>query len=381
MSQDAQNPRGLVAAQFLILQGMLPYNVLPVYLGGLVNHGGFVDTDLAAMANAITGGMALATLLLAPTMRFVNRRAVCMAAILVAAVVNLLTLRTADVTILLVVRGLDGAAMGVLMSIGFAYLARNPHPERQFSINYVLQVVMQTGAQMGLPLLLAAGGMNSFYIVLTCLLPLGFWAAWTLPAHIGQPALPANAIATSTRRTQRLAAHGLAALCIFYVYVTPIYAFSERIGADIGLDPGRLGFGIGLTTLAGVLGSAAALWLSDRYGRRLPLLLGFPVAALTCILLYRPTSESTYWLALALFSITWSYYLPYLLGLIAVVDPVGRFVVVAQGLPLLAGIAGVWIAANLGTARIIDQVPWIAAVGLLLALAVGLHTARRLASE
>jgi MFS family permease len=357
---------------------MLSYNVLPVYLGGLTNHADFPEAHLPTMANAITGGMALATLLLAPFMRVVNRRAICVAAIVVAAIVNWLTLKTADTTLLMVARGLDGATMGVLMSVGFAYLAQSPHPERQFSINYVLQVVMQTLAQIGLPMLLAKWGMNSFYFGLIILLPLGLWAAWALPAYSAPPATQVNG--SASRDSLRLAVLGLSALCIFYIYVTPIYAFSERIGADLGLDPERLGLGIGLTTLAGVLGSGAALWLADRYGRRLPLLLGFPIAALTCILLYRPGSESIYWLGLALFSITWSYYLPYLLGIIAIADPVGRFVVAAQGLPLLAGIAGVWVAAQLGSARIIEQVPWIAAGGLMLAIAAALYTVQRMAT-
>jgi predicted MFS family arabinose efflux permease len=363
----------IAAAQFLILQAMTVNLVLPIYLGGLVDVGNFPESQLGLMANAISAGTALTTLGLAPLMGRVNRQLACALAIAFDVIVNLLSCSVRSPGELLVLRALDGAAMGILLAVGFAYLGQCSHPERQFGLNFALQVVIQCVAQITLPYLFASTGMSGFYLLLVAMTVFSAWAIWMMPpyARAASPVITCGP-ATAVPIDWRLATLSLAANSIFYVYITPIYTFSQRIGASLGLGPERLGLGIGLTTLAGTLGSLAALVLADRWGRRIPLWLGIPVALAPCILLYRPSSEQHYWIGLALFSITWSYYLPYLLGIVALADPVGRLMAVAQGLPLVTGMVGVAASERFATHGVLQQVPLVAAAGFVVCLVVAL---------
>lgn len=377
LARGAAPDKSATAAHCLILYGMLINLVLPVYLGGMSDVGAFPEARLGLLANAIAAGMAVSTIGLAPWMGRIDRRLVGAIALLLSALINLASCFVVTFEVILLLRFADGVAAGALLGIGFAQLSMQPSPERQFSINFVLQVLLQVIGQAGVPRIFAAFGVAGFHATVLLFVPAVFLSMMHVRSRApslggaGQPG-------SGSQSSLKVAAWALAANAIFYVYVTPIYTFSERIGAGLGLGAERLGIGLGLTTLAGVLGSFAAMVLADRQGRRVPLVAGVPVALLPCFLLLRPESEAFYWLGLALFSITWSFYLPYLLGLVAIADPAGRFMSAAQGLPFVTGIMGVAAAEASAAGTVLEQVPIIAAWGFALTLIVALVATQKL---
>jgi hypothetical protein len=122
----------------------------------------------------------------------------------------------------------------------------------------------------------------------------------------------------------------LAASFAFGFYYQPLFVFSERLGDRIGLSLEQVGTVLAVSTLLGVIGSAAVSLQGDRFGRAGPIVIGAMGGLAVCLLLYLSPSVPNYWIGLSLFSIVWSYLPCFIQGYIAIADRSGRAIVAAQ---------------------------------------------------
>lgn len=129
---------------------------------------------------------------------------------------------------------------------------------------------------------------------------------------------------------------GLGALCFFETSNTANFAYVERIAVAAGLADNEIGVALGVSSIAGVPGAFAILWLGARFGHVKPALAGISLGALALLALMRADGFTDFFVATCLLSISWAFTLPYLQSVLADQDA-GGAVVTAGGIASGAG--------------------------------------------
>lgn len=172
-----------------------------------------------------------------------------------------------------------------------------------------------------------------------------FWVAAGTMVLFG-PAL-VGLRASSNHTEDRGAAFDMARAIALLVMLTlfglgsgAIYAFAERIGNHIGIEPQTLGLAFMIATAAGALGSGAAAWIGLRLGRSLPLYIALLSTGLSSLALALSTTLAEYSLSLLAFQIAYTFSFPYFLGAAASLDPSGRLSTLCSGMIFLPSALG-----------------------------------------
>jgi hypothetical protein len=126
----------------------------------------------------------------------------------------------------------------------------------------------------------------------------------------------------------------LGGVILFGIGQGALWAFTERIGVNVGLSPEAVGIALAATELAGLSGAAFAWWLGTRLGRMGPLLIGIGASAFSTWLLVHTSSVFGYWIILLVWAIAYFFTVPYLIGTAAALDRFGRWSGAALGLSM-----------------------------------------------
>jgi predicted MFS family arabinose efflux permease len=324
-----------VAAQIVLLQGLGVSFILPVYLGALAERHQFTNEQLAAVATADSAGGLVALALLTALIARVNRRSTMLIAAGVLAAANIANAFFTTFESTLALRFVSGAAGLWTFGCAHAYYSNTAQPERWFAMRATIAVIIQSAGFSLAPRFIAEFGVEGVYWLVAALTPITVIAALQLPSRpdpyprTDKTTMPVAGSRNPYGDSRLLTALILwaAAMGAWSFYYQPLFVFSERIGDRIGLDAQAIGQALAVTTLLGVIGSLAVTAQGDRFGRATPFFLSGLVALGVAITMMTVTEVGTYWFALALFSIVWSYLPCFLMGFVAVADTGGRFVV------------------------------------------------------
>ena len=315
----------LTTAILLCLPGVTFFNILPVYLGAVSEEFGLGPDKIGYLSAIEMGALALASLLGPFWIRRFDWRKLAVFVILVMLAGNLLTLVVESYETLLIVRMLTGLfGEGIAYTLAVAAVSESEKPDRGFALLAMAQVTAGAIGLFCLPGLIAIWGMAPvlLYLILLALvvLPLLKW-------------MPVQSAKMQMQQTGQLAFPvyipliGLSVLAIWCLNLGAFWGFVERIGDAAGMDGQTIGIALGLGMLAGIPGSAAAAWMSDKHGRIWP----FCVTLFAHAVLMYPLITALTGMKLALimisYNLTWNFGMPYLMGLIATSDSSARMAV------------------------------------------------------
>jgi hypothetical protein len=173
---------------------------------------------------------------------------------------------------------------------------------------------------------------------------------------------------------------GLIAMFTYYIGVTGVWAYLERIGDSAGLAGATIGNALATSSFLGLIGAALAAAMASKFGRLLPIVSGHVLTIVGIALLTTSLTYPVYLAAVCVYNFAWNYLLPYLLACIASVDVTGRLVASTNGF-VGAGLAlGPAVVATAYTPGNYDPVLWIccACVGASLLLILRLSLPRRI---
>jgi predicted MFS family arabinose efflux permease len=173
-------------------------------------------------------------------------------------------------------------------------------------------------------------------------------------------------------------------MLLLYTGHGAVWAYQERIGVGLGMDPNSVSRWLGISMLTwGVIGSMLASWLGMRLGRVLPQLLSLGVSVVAALLLVFGTTAAVFALACGLIALSWFYGLPYQMGLLAQYDRLGRLNLIGCTMTTGGAALGPALAAMLVASAGHWPVGVLAGccylVGLLLVIPPSLEQSRRLA--
>ena len=327
---------GAMAAQII---GGLMTQMSPFMIGGLMDGLLLSERDAGLVASVELLTLAAAAIAIAPVLPRLSLRRVSLIAVTLALIAQGASIVSGSLATLSLLRGLAGVGEGALYAVSLAIVAsRSSNPDRVYGY---FQVAWAVGS---IALFVVGGEVTAAFAHRGIL---AFTAGVTLLLAPLLFLIP-DAGPKSSDKAARLALPGsptlgimmLAAIVLYIMVSSAVYAFSAPLGERAGLDTSEVGYALTLTTLLGLAGAGAATALSLRWGRALPIsafCLGF---ALTVLVLCLSRDPLTYVGALAASGIIFYFSVPYLFGLAAAIDRSGRWAAAAGSAYLLGFAVG-----------------------------------------
>jgi predicted MFS family arabinose efflux permease len=308
-----------VVALAAVISAMLL--IAPVVVGGLINSYGFspqqggltISLELAGMSVA-----ALPALLWLPTAPW---RRITVAALAVMIAVNLVCAFVTSFPLLASLRFVSGFAGGSIMVICLRLIATSRETERNFGLWTIGQLVLGAVGLAVLPRVVPAIGLGGLFFGLAALLGLCLLTARWIPER---DAVRAVAPSGGQGSLGPLALLVLGAILVFYVALSGLWTYVERIGTAAGLSPERIGDDLTIASLCGVAGCATAAVVGAKLGRKLPLYGGYLLMVVSILALAGSPSPLRYLVATCGFKYAWTFALPFILASASDLDRDGR---------------------------------------------------------
>ena len=327
MSTPSAGRRLLLAVVAAFVVAYTGENVLPLLIGSLIDGFGVDEVGAGILGSLELGGLAVASLLLAPRVDRMSRRHLAVYGAIAACAGHGLSALAGSFPLLVLARIVAGLGEGAAIAAANSAAASARDPDRLFAQATVLAGLVFAIALVVLPYAIApwghSGGFGAIVGISILCIPFLFWL----------PTLPESAAASRGLPGRRLLGiTTLASMFLFSVGQGAIWAFSERIGTTIGLSREEVGLALGVTTLAGLAGGVIAAVVGTRGGRPMLLAVGLGANVVATWMVVIAGSSVLYLAGLLAWAIAFFFALPYLLGTAAALDPLGRWTAAAAGI-------------------------------------------------
>ena len=311
---------------------LFPLLVLPVIVGGFVDHIGLTESE-AGWATAIGAlGAALAAIPVSLMIHHLDLRRLALSGLITMALADGLSMTAASIPAwsFFLLRFLSGVGAACVYASVMSAFASWKEPDRAYGLFMAVQFALSAAGLYGLPLILPVIGIAGLYASITAI-DLGAIVLTTrLPGSRERKGAGAQAPLEWRVILRRTSLVCLLGIGLFEAANMSHFAYAERIGVSFSLDAGRIGVILGVATVVGIPGAFAVVWLGDRFGHFKPIAIAVACQVTALFLLLEGTGQSTYVIAMCLLSIAWAFAMPYFQAIEAKLDP-GGSVVVAGG--------------------------------------------------
>jgi predicted MFS family arabinose efflux permease len=344
-----EQPARTAAIATLGAVALFPLLVLPIIVGGFVDHIGMSESQ-AGWATA-TGalGAALAAIPVALTIHHLDLRRLATAGLIVMAIADGLSIAALSIPVetFFALRFLSGVgAAGVYASVVSGYAAWDA-PDRAYGFFMGVQFAVSAVGLYFLPLILPIVGIEGLYAGIAAMDLVAIGLVTRLPTRDERKGAGSEAPLEWKIVLRRTSLVCLLGIGLFEAANMAHFAYSERIGVAFGLDASRIGLILGVATVVGIPGAMAVVWLGDRFGHFVPILIGLANQSAALFLLFAAGGQLTYTIAMCMLSIGWAFSLPYFQAVEAELDPGGSVVVAGSFATGMGASVGPAIAATL----------------------------------
>lgn len=319
------SPDGLPAAvllSFLATAGLFYVNIMAALVTGLSDGLGIKPASAGLIASANVYGAAVGALIAVFLIRRIPWRIAATTALLGLIAIDLVSTQLVSVPWLTVIRACHGIIGGLLVGVAFAVIARTRSPDRVFGMLLVVQFGIGGIGLWVLPPLVPQYGTGVLFLAL---------AAFSLATLAMLPFLPAYPVvadsassSTAPPVAQKPLAATLAAIFLFQAGNMGLAAFIIGLGRDAGLSQDFIGPTLAAANWLGALGSILVVVMGARFGRTKPILGSIALTLIFTAAFGWSDLAAVYVAANIGSAIVWAFTIPYLLGLAAAFDRVGR---------------------------------------------------------
>ncbi len=315
-------------------------------------------------------GAMLGTIIVAFFVRKMNRRTIAFTGLFMVCASNLLCLFLPSYAPLLALRFLTGLGAGLASGIMAATIAGMAAPDRVFGGFTVMTLLLSAGGFLLSPWLMdIAGAQGIFLLIATMTLPGLLCNAWfprTAPASVKQSIYPSSSPGLLTPST--FAAVG--GVILFYLAVGGFWPFVNQLGLERGLSAATVSSILAGSQVWGALGALIPLLLGILWGRAIPIACALLLMAgcLLSLALLSPGSTFVYAFAVQAYMAAWLVFFPYMMGVMAELDPKGRLASLNYTLQNFGFTAGPALAGLLISSGGYNTLLWIGMICHLLCL-------------
>ena len=290
--------------------------------------------------------------------------------------IDIISSQISNANLLIFIRFLHGSIGGFLVGIGLSVIARTSFPDKVFGMLMVVQYSFGSVGIFTVPRLVDAFGYSSVFFVL---ITFSIMTLLILPI-IPDPAekkVAVNKSGTLSFRAKVLLTICLMSLFLFQASNMGVADFAFELGKDIDLTNKEISNLLTIANVISISGGVLAYLIATRFGRTLPLLIGFSIASLFTYLLNFSENITIYFIANSITGITWGFVIPYLLGLAATFDKYGQMAALAGFVSKIGLASGPLIASFLIIDYGFNAIINLAAFGLLLGCILAVYASKQ----
>ena len=355
----------MLGAIFAGVAALLVVNALPALVTVIASGLDWDDRALGLLSSADVAGITLGSLAGVPLVRRARLRTVVIAAAL-ALVLADVGCAASDVRALIVAfRFAGGLASGLILAACYAIYS-DTHPQRNFAIFSIGQMVSGFIAVTALPLLAARYGWRSGFIAFALFSALAIPLALPLPARAFVKQAPAQR-ASDGGGSGVAVWLAVAGVIVFVIGEGAVWTFMERMGAASGVPARDVNTAVSACTLAGLLGAAVMMFPSNRLGVALPLIAS-TVLSTAAVAAMRSPIPAVYIASLCAFNFAWLAFSTVQFAVIAHADRAGTATVAMSAAWYGGFTIGPYVAGELAVRYGFFAVQCLGLGGILLAL-------------
>jgi predicted MFS family arabinose efflux permease len=244
-------------------------------------------------------------------------------------------------------RVITGAGTGILTAVLFAAIARTKEPERLLGFIEGVFALIAAFFMVLFSYVISGFGPRAYFWAFAALVLCTFWVFTWLPKSSAEEEEKNEESPSVSVPVVCLVACSSAAL---FSGQTLIWTFSERIGVTLGLSIEQIGWVLGGTGLTGLVGAAFPTFLGRKYGRILPLVFSILGIGASFIGITYASEPVLYVVSELGYGFFFGFNMPYAIGIIAAVDPLGRMTALLGACAPLCAVALPALGAYLFTA-------------------------------
>ena len=242
--------------------------------------------------------------------------------------IDIISSQISNANLLILIRFLHGSIGGFLVGIGLSVIARTSFPDKVFGMLMVVQYSFGSIGIFTVPRLVDAFGYSAVFFVLIIFSIMTLLIIPIIPDPEGKE-VAVNKSGTLPFRAKVLLTVCLMSLFLFQASNMGVADFAFELGKDINLTNNEISNLLTIANVISISGGVLAYLIATRFGRTLPLLIGFSIASLFTYLLNFSENITIYFIANSVTGITWGFVIPYLLGLAATFDKYGQMAALA----------------------------------------------------
>jgi predicted MFS family arabinose efflux permease len=310
--------------------------LMPLTIGVLADGFKFSVEHAGVLLSAEMAGMAALSLLISPFVGKLSLRKLALIGGLVALSGQSMTAMATGYVPMGVFRFITGAGQGILAAAVYAAVSGTKEPERLMGVLIVTATLVITFFMVLLPYMISGFGPRAYFGALAGFVLCTFWVFTWLPKSSAEEEEKNEESPSVSVPVVCLVACSSAAL---FSGQTLIWSFTERIGVTLGLSMEQIGWVLGGCGLSGLVGAAFPTLLGTKYGRILPLVFSILGIGASFIGITYAREPVLYAVSLLGYGFFYGFNMPYAIGIVAAVDPLGRMTALFGALAPLCSVA------------------------------------------
>lgn len=321
--------------------GFFYVNLAAAIVDGLTSTLGFSSAQAGTVMSTNIYGASVGGLIAVFVVRRLPWRPVLVGLLCVVLALELASLMVHSYGVLLPLRAVDGLVGGMSVGVALSLLARTRFPDRAFGSLLAFQFAFGGLGSWWLPELVKEHGT---WVLFACMAAMDVAAVITaIFLRMRDTPRLADGVATANlpaTRSIALTVATLLALFLFQAANMGLFAFIIPLGQSHALTLSFISRTVGWTTWIGTLGALFVIVFGTKFGRTRPLSVAMVVTLIGIAALYWSSHSSVFFAANASTAITWSFVVPYLFGIVSMLDRTGRLATLAgfiSGLGLASG--------------------------------------------
>jgi DHA1 family inner membrane transport protein len=362
---SSDRPVRLFAIMLLAFAGVLSQGLIPFIVRGLTGYAHLTTSQAGLCAGAEMGGSALGIAAVLFLLAQLSRRRLACAALSAVIAGNLLCIPASSILGYLSARFLAGVGCG-LTTAAFGMISTTSRPARNFALFSGSSVILMSAAQAWIPALLARRGLPALFALIAA--PAGVALLFVALIPKAAPAASHGAL-TLTSGAQRLRAIlALLANVAFFTSLAGFWTYVVEISIANGNAVDRVtqivagGFLFG-----GICGSVIAAAAGSRVRPFLPAAINSSIMAAAVATVVWVPGFTAFAVSAVIFLLCWFTTYPFLMALLAEIDPAGGLTVMGVLAQSIGWLSGPALGSALLARGAYGSLGWLSAGGFLLA--------------
>lgn len=322
-------PLEILAISVIYGFAALPFNLAPQLMATIIQDFKTSEATVGLLISAELLTIALTVIFLSSKISSLPIRKIATIATLALASLNVFSILANDLNVLMAIRMAAGLAAGVIVTCAYYLVGISSDPVRLFGLITIANVFLGAIFISLLPTAIEAWQFRGAYAIMATPILL----AALLLAQIKRPANTESS-PEELHTKNNLGLLGL--LFIFSVFIVQFtqggyFTFVELIGLRLSIPSGIIAMGIAGSYIVSLGGSSIASIMGDRLGILKPLFIGMLGHAIGVCLVVFASSQTEFIIGLSIQAFFFFMFIPYMLGLAAILDHSGYLSTLTAG--------------------------------------------------